>query len=360
MSVALALWSHAIVPGKPESFILSADLRITNASLGDVLQDENGRSTLKLTFEKLNTSDSDDEEEEEKEKEDDESKGVSTSPVCSLTPGKIEQAVLDIVLFEETEYILEVVGNNTIHLIGNYIHQNDNEPPYGDMGMSDMDSDDEGAYDLRDVSSDVEMHPDDLDGMDSDASRFEEVAEAEGNAAKSKKRARESDAAETKPASKAEKKNKKQKLEGAQQDKSASPEKGDKNEAEKKGKKEKKDQAGKQEAAERELSGGLKVKDAKVGTGPGAKNGQKIEMRYIGKLANGKQFDANTKGKPFKFALGAGEVIKGWDQGLVGIKVGGERVLTIPPAMGYGKRGSPPEIPPNSTLVFEVKCLSIK
>ncbi|KAJ8077333.1 peptidylprolyl isomerase fpr3 [Marasmius tenuissimus] len=359
MSVALALWSHAIVPGKSESLIPGQDIRITNASLGEVIQDESGRSTLKLTFEKVSTGDSDDEGEEKGEKGDDDISSLSTTFVCSLSAGKIEQTVLDITLLEDNEYIFDVVGKNTIYLTGNYIHQNDNEPPYGDMGMSDMDSDDEDdAYDLRDVSSDVEMHPDELDGMDSDASRFEEVAE-EATAAKSKKRARDSDATEGKPTSKAEKKNKKQKTESAQQDKTETPEKPGKGEA--KEKKEKKGQGDKQqEAAVRELPNGVKIKDAKTGSGAGAKNGQTVEMRYIGKLANGKQFDSNTKGKPFKFRLGAGEVIKGWDTGLVGIKVGGERVLTIPPASGYGKRGSPPEIPPNSTLVFEVKCLSIK
>lgn len=75
-------------------------------------------------------------------------------------------------------------------------------------------------------------------------------------------------------------------------------------------------------------------------------------MRYIGKLKNGKQFDANTKGKPFSFRLGKGEVIKGWDLGLVGMKVGGERRLEIPANMAYGNK-SLPGIPGNSTLIFD-------
>jgi FK506-binding nuclear protein len=77
-------------------------------------------------------------------------------------------------------------------------------------------------------------------------------------------------------------------------------------------------------------------------------------MRYIGKLTNGKVFDKNVSGKPFNFRLGAGEVIKGWDQGIVGMKLGGERKLTIPAPLAYGKRGAPPQIPGNATLVFEV------
>ena len=105
---------------------------------------------------------------------------------------------------------------------------------------------------------------------------------------------------------------------------------------------------------------GVTVDDRKLGSGPVAKKGNKIEMRYIGKLENGKQFDANKKGKPFSFKLGKGEVIKGWEVGLIGIAVGGERRLTIPADLGYGKKGAPPDIPPNSKLIFDVKCVGIK
>jgi len=102
----------------------------------------------------------------------------------------------------------------------------------------------------------------------------------------------------------------------------------------------------------------VKVTDSKPGTGVAAKKGKTLSMRYILKLANGKIVDKNTNGKPFKFTLGAGEVIKGWDEGLVGMQVGGERNLEVPPNMGYGKRNSK-EIPANSTLFFEVKLLDV-
>lgn len=107
------------------------------------------------------------------------------------------------------------------------------------------------------------------------------------------------------------------------------------------------------------LPGGLIIEDVTVGTGPVAKPGKRLSMRYIGKLENGKQFDANTAGSPFSFVLGRGEVIKGWDQGLVGLAVGGERRLTIPAALAYGKQrlGG---IPANSTLKFDVKLLAVK
>lgn len=102
------------------------------------------------------------------------------------------------------------------------------------------------------------------------------------------------------------------------------------------------------------------VEVKKAGSGPAAKKGQKIGMRYIGKLAkNGKVFDQNTKGKPFTFKLGRGEVIKAWDEGIVGMQAGEERRLTCPPATAYGSRGAPPDIPGNSTLVFDVKCITI-
>jgi FK506-binding nuclear protein len=108
------------------------------------------------------------------------------------------------------------------------------------------------------------------------------------------------------------------------------------------------------------LPSGLVVEDVAKGTGPVAKNGKKVSVRYIGKLTNGKVFDSNTKGAPFNFKLGKGEVIKGWDMGIAGMNVGGTRVLTIPANLAYGSKGAPPEIPPNATLKFEVKLLQVK
>jgi FKBP-type peptidyl-prolyl cis-trans isomerase len=101
----------------------------------------------------------------------------------------------------------------------------------------------------------------------------------------------------------------------------------------------------------------LKVEDLITGTGPAAKSGDKISVRYVGTLYdNGKEFDSSWKrGKaPFQLTLGQGQVIQGWDQGLVGMKVGGRRRLTIPPNLAYGAQGQPPTIPANATLVFDV------
>jgi FK506-binding nuclear protein len=101
---------------------------------------------------------------------------------------------------------------------------------------------------------------------------------------------------------------------------------------------------------------GITIEDKKAGSGPAARNGQKLGMRYIGKLDNGQIFDSNTKGKPFTFRLGKGEVIKGWDIGLAGMQVGGERRVIIPANLAYGKKGVP-GIPGNSTLTFDGELL---
>ena len=110
----------------------------------------------------------------------------------------------------------------------------------------------------------------------------------------------------------------------------------------------------------RKLPSGLIIEDVQVGTGPRAKAGKKVSVRYIGKLMNGKTFDSNTKGAPFSFKLGKGEVIKGWDLGVQGMNVGGTRKLTIPAQLAYGSRGAPPDIPKNAQLQFEVKLLEVK
>ena len=104
---------------------------------------------------------------------------------------------------------------------------------------------------------------------------------------------------------------------------------------------------------------GVKIDDKKLGKGVAAKSGNTVAMRYIGKLEDGKVFDSNKKGKPFTFKLGKGEVIKGWDIGVAGMAPGGERRITIPPHLAYGKKALP-GIPANSKLIFDVKLLEIK
>ena len=100
--------------------------------------------------------------------------------------------------------------------------------------------------------------------------------------------------------------------------------------------------------------------DVVVGTGAEAVAGKRVKVHYTGTLTNGSKFDSSLdRGKPFEFQLGAGQVIKGWDEGVAGMRVGGKRKLTIPADMGYGAKGFPPVIPPNSTLVFDVELLGV-
>jgi FKBP-type peptidyl-prolyl cis-trans isomerase len=105
---------------------------------------------------------------------------------------------------------------------------------------------------------------------------------------------------------------------------------------------------------------GLKVVDEVVGTGAVAKTGDHVTVNYTGWLTNGTKFDSSLdRNQPYEFDLGAGSVIKGWDEGVVGMKVGGTRKLTISPDLGYGAQGAGGAIPPNATLVFEIELLKV-
>jgi FKBP-type peptidyl-prolyl cis-trans isomerase len=98
-----------------------------------------------------------------------------------------------------------------------------------------------------------------------------------------------------------------------------------------------------------------------VGKGREAKTGDTVSVHYTGTLLDGTKFDSSRdRNQPFEFKLGAGRVIKGWDQGVVGMKVGGKRTLTIPSDLAYGDRGSPPKIPPKATLKFDIELLDVK
>jgi len=107
-------------------------------------------------------------------------------------------------------------------------------------------------------------------------------------------------------------------------------------------------------------SSGLKYVDEVVGSGDAPEKGKKVRVHYTGTLTSGKKFDSSVdRGQPFEFTIGIGQVIQGWDEGVMGMKVGGKRQLIIPSDLGYGARGAPPAIPPNAELVFDVELLGV-
>jgi peptidylprolyl isomerase len=113
-------------------------------------------------------------------------------------------------------------------------------------------------------------------------------------------------------------------------------------------------------AEETKTASGLRYIDQSVGDGDSPSKGKKVRVHYTGTLTNGKKFDSSRdRGQPFEFTIGVGQVIKGWDEGVMSMKVGGRRQLMIPADLGYGSRGSPPVIPPNAELIFDVELLGV-
>ena len=106
---------------------------------------------------------------------------------------------------------------------------------------------------------------------------------------------------------------------------------------------------------------GLQIIEIQPGTGDQARSGQEVTVHYTGWLTDGRKFDSSRdRGDPFKFGLGRGQVIRGWDEGVAGMKVGGKRRLVIPPELGYGQRGAGGAIPPGATLLFNVELLGVR
>lgn len=108
------------------------------------------------------------------------------------------------------------------------------------------------------------------------------------------------------------------------------------------------------------LDDGLQYWVIREGLGAVAKEGSRVRVHYTGWLTNGKKFDSSVGGQPFDFTIGNGEVIKGWEEGVAGMKVGGKRQLRIPPSLAYGEKGYPPVIPPNATLIFDIQLLAVQ
>ncbi|GAA5973825.1 hypothetical protein JCM11641_003177 [Rhodosporidiobolus odoratus] len=369
--LVLGLWSVVLEPGKTLTQTTTPAIQITNISYGAEVKG-NARSAVLLSYPEFEQGDEDEEDESEEEADADDDSPIKlpkliTKETCLavLKPNGTEQVSINVNLVEDVEVVeFSVTGENSVHLVGHYIRQEDfDQEPYSDE--EEYDSEDDSEFDDEEMSGLIAGSDD--ESMEDGADRIQELLEEKPKA--SKKRAAIEDAstaddsivsaADLAGLSKNQKKKlaKKQKGETGEAVAPAAVAETKKADAPTPQKEEKKAEAPKKAAGSKTqvLAGGLEVTDAKEGTGPAAKSGSKVGMRYIGKLDNGKVFDSNTKGAPLNFNLGRGQVIKGWDLGVAGMKVGGERKLRIPAALAYGKQKLP-GIPANSVLNFDVKA----
>ncbi|QKX58808.1 uncharacterized protein TRUGW13939_05935 [Talaromyces rugulosus] len=331
--------------------------------------------------------------------EDDDEEGLELEEVvvCTLDTQKASnipqyQQPLDITVSENERLFFKVTGTHTVYLTGNYVIPTDEGRQFYDDEDEDDEYDlspdeDEGMedFDINALIGDDDMSDDLDDLLDpsepriTEADSDEEVPKLVSTKGKNK-RAAEDEASKALPATngdaalskKEQKKLKKNNGEAAAVDAKKDSKKESKETAS--AKTDKKVQFAKNleqgptgsTPAEKTTGSlgvkevqGVKIDDKKLGKGPAAKSGNTVAMRYIGKFEDGKVFDSNKKGKPFSFKLGKGEVIKGWDIGIAGMAAGGERRITIPSHLAYGKKGVP-GIPGNSKLTFDVKLLEIK
>lgn len=301
----------------------------------------------------------DDEEDDESIDEEELAMYTEEFVLCTLKPGVIYQQTLNVSFSEGEAIFFTNTGDCDVHLTGNYMTPVD-EP----NGQDDYDSeDDEDSEDDLIDDMAAEDSDDDLDDIDA---RITELEEAEKVAKPSKKRRASAEAdldtvmdeaaeTQTKPDKKLSKKERK-KLKGANGEAAAAPVSLDEDNASEDSAKKSVSFSNDTKPAVKLIAGGVSIEDRKTGDGPACKNGSKVSVRYVGKLKNGKQFDSNTKGKPFSFKIGSGECIKGMETGVTGMRAGGERRVEIPAASAYGSQ-SLPGIPANSDLVFDIKLL---
>ncbi|CCF58575.1 hypothetical protein KAFR_0E04240 [Kazachstania africana CBS 2517] len=303
---------------------------------------------------------SDDDEEEEEEEESDDEEGEDDEfeecVLATLSPSTSFQQVLDITIAPEEEVQFVVTGSYTVSLTGNYV-KHPFDTPIEEFGSdSEEEYDDELVQDEYQDEDDEELSDelDDLEDASDIEGRIEELVSKDEAKKNKNKRKQEEQPKEPAQAKKVKKETKKE-------TKSEEPKKEENKKAKKvEFKKDLEEGPTKsQKPKAKVLEGGVIVEDRTVGKGALAKRGSRIGMRYIGKLKNGKVFDKNTSGKPFVFKLGRGEVIKGWDIGVAGMAVGGERRIVIPAPYAYGKSALP-GIPANSELTFDVKLVSLK
>ena len=311
--------------------------------------------------------------------------------VCALREGGTESVAVDLALEEYAEF--SVVGNCPIHLTGYFMPLDEDEddglmPDYGeedsdfDMDMDDDpallgydasglpiydgegDSEDDDGDDDDDLSDESDESDDDdvpqgnvieikdvTDGVsDEEGSDKDDSDEDDGDDSDDSDDSEESEESDEEPAPAPEPAQKKRKAEPQQKAQQQKPAAAKKEEP-----------VTQTKTKSQKFANGFEIHELKQGKASGkvAKAGKRVTMKYVGKLTNGKIFD-QTKGKAtFKFRLGVGEVIKGWDRGVEGMRVGDRRKLVCPPSMAYGSSRTGP-IPPNSTLIFEVELVDVR
>ncbi|KAJ8656913.1 hypothetical protein O0I10_007510 [Lichtheimia ornata] len=352
-------WGLQLTPGKSYSQIASSTFCITMAAVSDSKVNKPTRSSVCIVVDDMEYV------------------------LCTLVPGQIDQQELNLTIVEGEEVSFTVKGKSTIHLSGNYVGSQEDEDMEGELpanitreellsllsqqgnldgGIEESESDEDisnesvASDESEDMDIDVPQRERRIrfaDEVEQEQQEEEEKKKKEKKTAQPKKKEEQPKEADQKEPSNvpSNKQNQQTKRKAPADDDEATPVKKAKAEQEKPKKK--------SEKVVTHLPSGITIEETKVGQGVSVKKGNKIGVRYIGRVKGGKIFDKNISGKPFFFALGRQEVIKGWDEGITGMKLGGERKLTIPPALAYGKRGSPPLIPPNATLVFEVKLVSL-
>ena len=310
---------------------------------------------------KAEKQDSEDEEvAEEDEDEDEVDDEFQECVLATLSPESGFQQTLDITIAPEEDVQFVVTGSYTISLSGNYIKHPFDTPIEG----LDSDEEDEGDYDeddedINDLIDDADEEIADMDEeqLSDELDDLEEASDIEGRIEELVAEEEAQAAAAAAADKNSKKQNNKRKQEQEEEQKNKKAKKVEFKKGLEEGPTKKAQQQQKPKA--KTLAGGIVVEDRVTGKGGLAKKGSRIGMRYIGKLKNGKVFDKNTSGKPFTFKLGQGEVIKGWDIGVAGMAVGGERRIVIPAPYAYGKQALP-GIPANSELTFDVKLVSMK
>ncbi|OAA39278.1 Peptidyl-prolyl cis-trans isomerase, FKBP-type [Beauveria brongniartii RCEF 3172] len=309
--------------------------------------------------------DDEDSEDDEDDSDDEEGADLENFVICTLDTEKNYQQPLDITVNQGEKVFFVVSGTHTVYLTGNYIMDDDEDDYDEDDDEDDYDhSPDELEYALGeddDESDDLDDVADprvtELDSEDEDAPQLVDTTK-KGKNKRSAEEAENLDELISKDGVKLSKKQQK-KLKNNQGEAVAADDKKDAKKVQFAKNLEQGPSGSTKAAVGVKVVQGVTVDDRKIGSGRVVKNGDSVGVRYIGKLQNGKQFDANKKGKPFTFKVGKGQVIKGWDVGVVGMSIGGERRLTIPANLAYGRQALP-GIPANSTLTFDVKLLEIK